>query len=321
MHSPFSALRPDSLTAFLAVVDEGSFIAAADRLGHPQSRVSQHVAALETTTGTQLFDRTRRPVEVTDAGQAMAAQARLILDTLDTAARTMDTWRTGTEQRPVRLGVHPGASAVVLPLLLRHLAEEHPDVDVTVTELATPAMDAALERSELDLCLRPMEPPPAVRSLACHALWEEPVMVVYPPEHPLASLPEPVPIGAVSAHPVVVLSGVEPSDAAMHPTQLQARRLVPVQMTDQPHTLLALAAAGLAVGIAPLLATQGTHSDALTVRRLGTRAQHGVGLYWRQGRPFTPAVRQVHTALMSITPPNTVTPSRAIRKPAEYQNY
>ena len=69
----------DQLKVFLAVVDEGSFAAAARRLSRATSVVSYTIASLEGQLGISLFDResTRKP-RLTDAGRAVLADARTI---------------------------------------------------------------------------------------------------------------------------------------------------------------------------------------------------------------------------------------------------
>jgi DNA-binding transcriptional LysR family regulator len=69
----------DQLGGFLAVVDEGSFSAAGRRLGRVQSAVSYGIAQLESALGTRLFDRRGHTPVLTDAGQRLAAEARLVL--------------------------------------------------------------------------------------------------------------------------------------------------------------------------------------------------------------------------------------------------
>jgi DNA-binding transcriptional LysR family regulator len=69
----------DQLGGFLAVVDEGSFSAAGRRLGRVQSAVSYGIAQLESALGTRLFDRRGHTPVLTDAGQRLAAEARLVI--------------------------------------------------------------------------------------------------------------------------------------------------------------------------------------------------------------------------------------------------
>ena len=81
------------LEYFLAVVDEGSFTAAAARLYMVQSGLSAALRVLERELGTELFVRVRRGVELTDAGRAFLEPARAaIADTGRARAVHRDTW-------------------------------------------------------------------------------------------------------------------------------------------------------------------------------------------------------------------------------------
>lgn len=70
---------PRLLHAFVAIVDAGSFTAAADRLHLTQSTVSQQLARLEESVGQLLLDRAARPVRATAAGERLLGYARRIL--------------------------------------------------------------------------------------------------------------------------------------------------------------------------------------------------------------------------------------------------
>ncbi len=91
----------DQLHLLLAVVDEGSFAAAARRLGRAVSVVSYGIANLEARLGLTLFERagTRRPV-LTDDGKAILAEARMV-------ARGMDGLRARAK------GLHDGLEAEI----------------------------------------------------------------------------------------------------------------------------------------------------------------------------------------------------------------
>lgn len=68
------------LRSAVAVAEVGSFTGAAERLGVRTQRVSRHVQALEAQLGVRLFDRTTRRVHITEAGAALLARARRLLD-------------------------------------------------------------------------------------------------------------------------------------------------------------------------------------------------------------------------------------------------
>lgn len=77
--------RFEDLRAFAAVVETGSFTAAADRLGVAKSAVSRRVAALEERLGAQLLNRTTRRHSLTDTGRSFYERSTRILADLDEA--------------------------------------------------------------------------------------------------------------------------------------------------------------------------------------------------------------------------------------------
>ncbi|ANO52518.1 LysR family transcriptional regulator [Woeseia oceani] len=107
--------RFDNLQAFVAVVESGSFTAAADRLDIAKSVVSRRIAALEDRLGGQLLRRTTRNLHVTDAGQRFYEQSVQILGDLDEAESAV------AHQK----GELQGVLNVALPLAFaaRHMAD------------------------------------------------------------------------------------------------------------------------------------------------------------------------------------------------------
>ncbi len=196
-------VRLEWFVSFLGVVDTGSFSAAAEAVHRSQPRVSMHVAALEREAGVPLFDRSKRPVEPTEAGAVLAEHARAILRQLGSAEEAMAS-RRGTARGLVTLGSYPSASAAFVPGLLEHLARTRPAIKVVLVERSTLELDPALASGEIDLCLRPMAPP-AAPSVVSRLLWRESLSVVHPPDHPLAGLPDPLPVSAVVSYPLITI--------------------------------------------------------------------------------------------------------------------
>lgn len=73
------AITLDQMRTLVAAVDEGSFSAAGRKIGRAQSVVSQTIAGLEIQLGVNLFERTGRYPVPTEAGAALAREARLVL--------------------------------------------------------------------------------------------------------------------------------------------------------------------------------------------------------------------------------------------------
>src|SRR5882724_9220555 len=91
------SLTLDQLRTFIAAAEEGSFSAAGRKLGRAQSVVSQTLANLETQLGVKLFDRTGRYPRLTDQGQALLNDARIIAEGMDCFKARAKTLREGLE--------------------------------------------------------------------------------------------------------------------------------------------------------------------------------------------------------------------------------
>ncbi|KOF12871.1 LysR family transcriptional regulator [Ensifer adhaerens] len=90
-------LSLDQVRTFIASVDEGSFSAAARKLGRAQSAISEHVRSLEIQLGVDLFDRTGRYPQLTAAGKMLLANAREIVARVDTFKSLAKGMATGLE--------------------------------------------------------------------------------------------------------------------------------------------------------------------------------------------------------------------------------
>lgn len=287
-------MRLEWLVSFLAVVDTGSFVAAAEATHRSQPRISMHVAALERAVGIPLFNRRKRPVELTEAGKALADHARSILREVETTEAAMAAWRGGA-RGVVTLGSHPSASAAFVPHVLRQAARSSPDVRVVLVERSTLELDEALAGGELDLCIRPVSPEPARSSVRRHVLWAEPLVALHPPGHPLSELPEPLPVAEVATHPLLSIGRLDAPETDEFESYQRFREcgyeLEPVQATNQPQTLMSLVRHGFGVGVTNALAARVTDTTGVCVRRLEGGAGRLVAVHWDSARHLTAAAR------------------------------
>lgn len=124
-------VRADDLTVFLAVLREGGFRAAAQRLGMAASRVSTTVSRLERELGTPLLLRTTRSVRATEQGQALADRLAPLFADIDLACA--DTSGSAEHVRGrLKLNVPGAVMPDILPPLLARYQQRHPDVVVEV---------------------------------------------------------------------------------------------------------------------------------------------------------------------------------------------
>jgi DNA-binding transcriptional LysR family regulator len=140
------------LEVLLAVSDCGSFSAAGSALLMTQSGVSQHVMALEQEVGTMLVERSTRPLELTEAGHALARHARVVVARLDNAEQELMEI-TGKRTGRLRLGSFPTALATFVPAVLGSFRRDRPEVALTVVDDHLQRLLPRLELAELDLAI------------------------------------------------------------------------------------------------------------------------------------------------------------------------
>ncbi len=183
------AFTSDSVLVFLAVLDQGSFSAAARALGRVPSAVSMAIANLEAELALPLFDRTGREPRPTASARALEPQARQIalqLRQLDAHALALTQ---GLEQR-LTLAITPELLSARWTAPLAQLAAEHPLLDVEV--LVTPQADALamLHTGRAQLALV-FERPQLDGREAFQQVGNETLVAVVAPGHPLLVQPHP----------------------------------------------------------------------------------------------------------------------------------
>ena len=111
------------------VAARGSFSAAAEALSFTQSAISQHVAALERETGTQLVERGPRGVRPTEAGRALVSHADVILARIEDAEEELAAI-AGLRGGRLRLACFQSAGATLVPRAVAEFRGRHPGVDL-----------------------------------------------------------------------------------------------------------------------------------------------------------------------------------------------
>ena len=133
------AFSSDNVLVFLAVLDHGSFSAAARALSRVPSAVSMAIAHLEAELQLNLFDRTGREPQPTASARALEPQARLLASQLQQLNGQALALTQGLEQR-LSIAIAPELLASRWTAALAALAQAHPLLEVEV--LAAPQEDA-----------------------------------------------------------------------------------------------------------------------------------------------------------------------------------
>ncbi|MFN3423081.1 MAG: LysR family transcriptional regulator [Novosphingobium meiothermophilum] len=194
----------DQLRLFLAVVDEGSFNAAARRLGRAISAVSYGIVTLESQLGVTLFDRegSRKPV-LTPAGKAMLAPARAVADDVDALMAGVRNFSRGLEAE-LGLAIDVMFPTPLLAAILRSFQEMFPTVLLRLHVEALGTIAGLVADGDAQLGIGGPELV-GVPDLEREAIGEIDLVPVAAPDHPLARM-ESIPPGEARKHRQLVLT-------------------------------------------------------------------------------------------------------------------
>lgn len=172
-----------SLIQTLAVAEYLNFRHAANALGVAQSSVSARVKALEENLGVLLFERHARGVRLTEAGRHFVERIAAGVDQLDHAVKTAGMAAAGERGR-LRIGIHALIPGSFLAELIGQYRENHPGIEVEITESTARDKLMQLRADRLDVAFVAG----ALELPDCHTrpIWNEMLMAVLPEGHRLA---------------------------------------------------------------------------------------------------------------------------------------
>ncbi|WP_421717993.1 LysR family transcriptional regulator [Algiphilus sp.] len=165
------------LRLFVAVAEELHFGRAALRLGMAQPPLSRQVAQLEKELGVLLFDRGRNQIQLTQAGSAMLARARDILQRAESAYREVRLIGQGGAGR-LSISFVGSATLGPLPNLIKSYRSHYPKVELALATMNNAELERALIQREIDIAVaRPGLEDPSLRH---KVLLREPLVLAMP---------------------------------------------------------------------------------------------------------------------------------------------
>src|SRR5215831_4503949 len=275
----------------VAVADTRSFRRAAERCGVSQPSLSAQLAQLEGALGVRLFERDRRRVLPTPAGEGLIERARRVLvdadDLIDAARRSGDPL-AGT----LAIGVIPTVSPYLLPAAASAIRRAHPRLTVRWLEDKTEPLARELHAGRLDAALLALEADlggPLLREV----IGRDRFVLATPRTHPLAKPTRPARLGDLRGAPLLLLDdGHCLRDQALAVCGGARAEELAFRATSLP-TLAQMVSAGAGITLLPrmAIATEGRRAG-LAVRPLADeRAFRTLALVWRPSSPLGPALR------------------------------
>ncbi|MCE9665067.1 LysR family transcriptional regulator [Halomonas sp. M5N1S17] len=238
-----------SLQAFLAVADSGSFSRAGEQLHLTQPAVSKRIATLEDQIDARLFDRIGRRVTLTEAGRILLPRARQILVMVDDSRRALVNLG-GSVAGSLTLATSHHIGLHRLPPLLKAYTRNHPEVRLDLQFLDSEQAYQGVLDGELELAVVTLAPHPDPQ-LEVVPVWDDRLCFVCAHDHPLAGQPR------LSLHELCAFDAVLPGPMTFTRTLIETRFAsaglsLPVALsTNYLETLKMMTAIGLGWSLLP----------------------------------------------------------------------
>jgi len=176
-------LELSQLEVFLAVARERKFSRAADKLFRTQSAVSQTIRKLEDELGEALFDRSSREGVLTDAGKVLYEYAEKLINLRGEASESLSELRELQKGKLV-IAANEFTVLYLLPVLAE-FRRLHPMIKITVERALSSHIPDEVLQYAVEFGVLSYEPQEA--SLASVVVFQDELVFVVPPKHPLAS--------------------------------------------------------------------------------------------------------------------------------------
>ncbi len=264
----------ETMRAFVAVAQEGSFTGAAKRLRRSTKLVSNHVAALEARLSTRLFQRTTRSVTLTDVGSAYLERCRPLLEQFDELQDLVQDRQTALSG-PIRATAPTGFGSTRLVEALVPFQTAHPaiEIDLHLTDTRVAVIEEGFDLAVRIGILRDS-------TLRVRKLSDMPLVVCASPAY-LAAHGRPDHPRALASHNCLV-DGNRPDSGSWRFRSGDNEETVRVSgsfRSNAPRAISELAIGGIGIARCPYYAVEAALADGRLVELFGDRRATEYGLY------------------------------------------
>ena len=167
----------------LAVAEFGNFTTASEKCFVTQPTLSMQVQKLEEELGVTIFNRSTKPLQVTEVGEKVLNQARKIIEE---SSRMNDviSEEKGVIGGTLKVGIIPTVTSTLLPLFLNIFTKKHKNVDLKIEEFNTETIVQKLEDNSIDCAIAAT--PLSNDKVIERPLYYEPFVAYVPKHHSLS---------------------------------------------------------------------------------------------------------------------------------------
>jgi len=270
------------LRYLIALEKHVHFGKAAESCFVSQSAFSVAIRELESTLGTQLFDRTNKRVSITAMGQEIVVQARLVVRDLEAL---MDMAWVSSEplSGKLRLGVIPTISPFLLPKILPQLRSHFPRLQLFLQEDTTQRVYEKLMSGELDLILIAF--PYELRNVEKMTLFKDPFLLAYKKGSQFIKTQKVTADNLQSESIMLLGDGHCLRDHALSACKIRNRNKVSHFSASSLLTLIEMVEADLGVTYLPEMAKDSPmlKNTNIKTQAMPKNSHREIGLIWRKG--------------------------------------
>jgi DNA-binding transcriptional LysR family regulator len=260
---------------------------AAEQLGTSQPALSRSLARLQSDLGVQLFQRAGRSIRLTRSGELFLSRVERALGEIDNGRRELADLKAA-DRGSVALGFLRTLAAKYVPELVRRFGARHPGVRFSFAQNNSTAIEAQLERGELDLIF--VAVPPGRSGFDWARVADQELVLIVPRSHRLARRRQ-VRLHEVAKEPFVSFKQGR-AIRRMTDELCEAAGFSPAVSFegDDSSSVAGFVAAGFGVAIVPPEA--GKYADVVNLRIAEPVARRAIGIAWVKGR-YLPASAQL----------------------------
>ncbi|MDN3724102.1 LysR substrate-binding domain-containing protein [Aequorivita sp. SDUM287046] len=166
----------------LAVAEQQNFTKAAEKTFVTQPTLSMQIQKLEEELEIQIFDRTKKPIELTNVGKKIVEQARNIVNESERMQDVVDQEK-GFIGGNFKLGIIPTVMPTLLPMFLKTFSNRYPKVQLKIEELNTDEIITKIHDGYLDAAIAAT--PLGQEKIKERPLYYEPFVGYIPENHRL----------------------------------------------------------------------------------------------------------------------------------------
>jgi LysR family hydrogen peroxide-inducible transcriptional activator len=278
------------LRYMVAVARTGNFSRAAERCHVAQPSLSQQIQKLEEELGQSLFNRLKRGVKLTEAGESFLPRALRILEEVEAARREAEDTQA-LVRGTVTVGALPTIAPYLLPGVIAQFSEKYPGIEVVVQEDTTARLLKLATSFEVDMAI--MSLPIDEAGLEVEKLFTEELLLAVPMNHALAKKKSVKIADLEDERFILMKEGHCLGDQVLGFCNRRNFQPKVSCRSAQMETVQALVATGLGISLVPQMALESGPTNRPVYRSLdGVKPERAIVVVWPKKRTMGRAAKE-----------------------------